>query len=729
MTTVDRRQFLKSSAAMTGGLVIAFWLPAGKGGYARAQAPAAAPIPPNAFLRIDKDGTCTVMVKHLEFGQGVTTSLPMLVAEELECDWAKVRAELAPAAPQYAHTVFGVQMTGGSSSVINSYDQLRTVGAQARTMLMQAAANQWKVKVSEVRAEKGFVLGPGGRKLSYGQLADAAGKLPAPEKVALKPAKDFKLIGKPTRRLDSGDKVTGKALFGLDVQRPNLHTALILHPPVFGAKVASFNADKVKGIAGVTHVVEIRNGMAIVAKNFWAAKQARDALTVEWELGPNAKNSTEAMRTQFRALAQTPGKVAHPGGDPAALQAATKKVVAEYEVPFLAHAPMEPLNCTIEMRGEGAEIWVGSQFQGVDLPAAAQALGLDASRVKLNTMLAGGGFGRRANPVSDYVIEACQVAKAVKVPVKVMWTREDDIRGGYYRPMYAHRVEAGLDGSGKVVGWKHVVVGPSILGGTPFEPMMVVDGVDPTSVEGITERPLAIPNMKLQSEGMPYDMPNLDVTLHSVDTGIPVLWWRSVGFSHNGFVVESMMDELAAASGKDPVEFRRALLGKNPRALRVLDLAASKAGWGSALPPGHARGIALVASFFSVCAQVAEVSLEGGKPKVHRVVAAFDCGQVVNPMTVEAQVQSGIAFGLSAALHGKITFKDGRVEQSNFHDYPVLRMNEMPRVEVHIVSGGEQPTGVGEVAVPPIAPAVCNALAALTGKRVRSLPLDDMKWT
>ncbi|HET6265980.1 MAG TPA: xanthine dehydrogenase family protein molybdopterin-binding subunit [Usitatibacter sp.] len=727
MANVTRRQFLKSSTAMTGGLVIAFWLPAGR--QVRAQVPAPSAPSPNAFLRIGKDGTCTVMVKHLEFGQGVTTSLPMLVAEELECDWTKVRAELAPAGAEYAHTVFGVQMTGGSTSVFNSYDQLRTVGAQARTMLMQAAANQWKVRPSEVRAEKGFVIGPGGKKLSYGQLAEAAGKLPVPEKVELKDRKDFKVIGKPTRRLDSSEKVTGAAQFGIDVKRPNLHTAVVLHPPVFGAKVASLNAEKVKSVAGVTHVVEIRNGVAVVARNFWAAKQGRDALQVEWDLGPNATVSTEALRKQFRDLAQTPGKSAKKSGDPAAIPSAAKKIVGEYEVPFLAHAPMEPLNCTIELRADGAEIWVGSQFQGVDLPAAAQELGLDPSKVKLNTMLAGGGFGRRANPTSDYVVEACEVARRAKVPVKVVWTREDDIRGGYYRPMYVHRVEAALDPAGALIGWKHVVVGPSILGGTPFEPMMITEGIDPTSVEGIVERPIPIPNMKIESEGMPYHVPNMDVTLHTVPTGIPVLWWRSVGFSHNGFVVETMIDEIAAAAGKDPVEYRRTLLARNPRALKVLETAASKAGWGTPLPKGRARGVALVNSFFSVCAQVAEVSLEGGAPRVHRIVAAFDCGLVVNPMTVEAQVQGAIAFGLSAALHGKITLKDGRVEQSNFHDYPVLRMKEMPRVEVHLVGGGDAPTGVGEVGVPPVAPAVCNALAALTGKRVRVLPLDDMKWT
>jgi isoquinoline 1-oxidoreductase beta subunit len=714
MKTVNRRQFLKSSAALGGALVIGFWLPE-RAGRAFAQPQVQRTAPPNAFLRIGKDGTCTVFVKHLEFGQGVTTSLPMLVAEELGCDWTKVRAELADAGAVYAHTAYGMQMTGGSSSVWNSWDQLRTVGAQARTMLMQAAADQWKVKLADVRVDnKGFVLGPGGKKLAYGQLAEAAAKLPVPEKVELKPAKDFTIIGKPTRRIDSPEKVNGKAMFGLDVQRKDLHTVLVAHPPVFGAKVAKFNADKVKEVPGVTHVVELTSGVAVVARNFWAAKKGRDALQVDWDLGPNANLSTEGLRKQFGDLARTPGKSAKKAGDPAAITGAARTLVADYEVPFLAHAPMEPLNCTVEMQGDGAEIWVGSQFQGVDHPAAAKALGLDPSKVKLHTMLAGGGFGRRANPVSDYVIEACAIAVKVKVPVKVVWTREDDIKGGFYRPMYVHRVEVALDAGGKLTGWRHAIVGPSIVGGTPFEAMMVKDGIDPTSVEGVAD--------------IPYEIPNLDVTLHTVSTGVPVLWWRSVGHSHTGFVVETMIDEAAKAAGKDPVEFRRALLTRHPRLVKVLDLAASKAGWGTALPAGRARGIALVESFGSACAQVAEVSLEKDGPKVHRVVVAFDCGLVVNPLTVEAQLQSAVAFGLSAALHGKITFKDGQVEQSNFHDYPVLRMSEMPKVEVHLVSGGDKPTGVGEPGTPPIAPAVANALFALTGKPVRMLPLDDIKW-
>jgi len=709
-SNVSRRDFLKSTA-LTGALVISFYLPLGGGRKAFAQQPPAkAPVPPNAFLRIGKDGICTVQVKHLEFGQGVTTSLPMLVAEELECEWSKVRAELAPAGAEFAHTAFGLQMTGGSSSVTNSYDQLRTVGAQARTMLLQAAANQWKVKLSDVRAEKGFVIGPGGKKLAYGALAEAAARLPVPQDVKLKAAKDFRIIGKPTRRIDSADKVSGKTQFGLDFQRKNLHTAVVAHPPVFGAKVKSFNAEKVKSVAGVTHVVELSNGVAVVGRNFWAAKKGRDALEVEWNLGPNAGVSTDALGKQFRDTAKGPGKTARAASSPEAYKAAAKPIVAEYELPYLAHAPMEPLNCTVEVRGDGtAELWVGSQFQTVDLAAAAKTLGLDPSKVTLNTMYAGGGFGRRANPVSDYVVEACEVAKDVKVPVKVVWTREDDIRGGFYRPMYVHRVETGLDAQGRIAGWNHTIVGSSIVAGTPFEPMMVKDGIDPTSTEGVADTP--------------YEIPNLNVTLHTVATGVPVLWWRSVGHSHSAFVMETMIDELAAAAGKDPVAFRRELLAKQPRVLRTLDLAAARSGWGSAPPKGRARGIAVHEAFGSVCAQVAEVSLQGDTIRVHRVIAAYDCGLVVNPLTVEAQVQSAIAFALSATLHGRITLKEGRVEQSNFHDYPVLRMNEMPLVEVHLVPGGDKPTGVGEPGVPPLAPAVANALFALTGKRTRSLPL------
>jgi isoquinoline 1-oxidoreductase subunit beta len=705
---VNRRQFLKATSATT-GLVIGFTL-AATHKIATAQSAPKPNTTPNAFLRIARDGSVTVQVKHLEFGQGVMTSLPMLVAEELDCDWTKVRAEMAPAAPQFAHTMFGMQITGGSSSVVNSWTQMRTVGAAARAMLVSAAAAKWKVAAADCRTENGVVLGPKGQKENYGALADAANALAVPEKVTLKDAKDFRIIGKPTKRIDAPAKVDGSAKFGIDVtpkMLPNLHTALVLHPPVFGAKVKSFNADKVKGVAGVTHVIQTANGIAVVAKSFWAAKTGRDLLVVEWDSARVAKPSTVELKKAFRELAQKPGVVAR-AGNVDALKGAAKTVNADYQFPFLAHAPMEPLNCTVSIKADSCEIWVGSQLQTVDQAAAAKVAGLKVEQVKLNTMIAGGGFGRRANPASDYIVEAVEIAREAKVPVKTVWTREDDMKGGYYRPMFAHRVNAGVDGAGKIVAWDHAIVGQSIMAGTAFEPMMVKNGIDATSVEGVADTP--------------YDIPNMRASLHTVETGVPVLWWRSVGHTHTAFVMETMMDDLASAAGKDPVQFRREYLAKHPRIANVLNMAADKAGWGAPLPKGTARGIAVHESFGSVCAQVAEVTVDNGKINVRRVVAAIDCGLAVNPLTIAAQVESAIVYGLSAALYGEITLKDGVVEQGNFHNYPVLRIDAMPAIEVHIVPGGTSPTGVGEPGTPPIAPAVSNAIFALTGKRLREMP-------
>ena len=704
----SRRTFLKSSAALSGGLLIGLVLPAPRAAFAQSP-PDLGKIPPNAFVHVAKDGTVTIIVKHLELGQGVNTSLPMLVAEELDCDWSKVRYQLADAAPEYVHTVFGIQMVGGSSSVWSSFDQMRTAGAQARAMLVQAAADQWKVKPETLRTENGFVVGAGGKKLSYGQLADAAARLPVPQKVALKDPKSFRLVGKPTRRIDAAEKVEGKARFGLDVQRKGLLTAVVAHPPAFGARLKGFDAEKVKKVPGVAFVVEIENAVAVVANNFWAAKKGRDALEVDWDPGKNAAVTTADLRAKLMAAAKTAGPIARKADDPEAIKSAAKTLVADYEVPFLAHAPMEPLNCTVEVRDGAAEIWVGTQFQTIDQQAAAQILGLKPEQVTLHTMLAGGGFGRRANPVNDYVAEACQIARRVKQPIKLVWTREDDIKGGWYRPMYAHHVEVGLDAEGRIVAWHHTIAGPSILTGTAFEAMMVEEGIDHTSVEGAIDTPYALPNYQLMQ--------------HRVATGVPVQWWRSVGNSHTAFAIESMMDEVAAASGKDPLQLRRELLAASPRVRAVLDLAAAKSGWGGALPRGTARGIAVHQCFGSICAQVAEVSLDGNTPRVHRIVAAFDCGRAVNPLSVEAQVQGGIAFGLGPALFSEITIRNGGAAQTNFHDYRVLRLNEMPVVEVHLVPSDEKPGGVGEVPVPPVAPAVANALAALTGKRVRALPI------
>ena len=709
-TNTTRRQFLKASATAVGGLTIGFYLPGGNK-LANAQAPQAPNLNvPNAFLKIAKDGSVTVQVKHLEFGQGVMTSLPMLVAEELECDWTKVRSELAPGAPVYAHTMFGMQITGGSSSVVNSWVQLRTVGAMARTMLISAAANQWKVDAAKCRAVNGMVMGPSGQKSNYGALADAANALPAPDKVALKEAKDFKIIGKPTRRIDAATKVNGAAKFGLDVTAkmlPNLHTAVVRHPPIFGARVGKIDASKVHGIPGVTHVVQISNGVAVVAKTFWAANKGRDALIVEWKMEDGIKVSTEDLKKSYRELAATPGPVAK-AGNIESLKSAAKTVSAEYDVPYLAHATMEPLNCTVALKPDSCEIWVGSQTQTLDQGAAAKVAGLKPEQVKLNTLIAGGGFGRRTNMGSDYVVEAVEIAKEVKVPVKTVWTRENDIKGGSYRPQYVHKVSAGLDANGKISAWDHVIVGQSIVAGTMFEPMMIKGGVDATSVEGVANTP--------------YDIPNMQVVSHSPKSGVPVLFWRSVGHSHTAFVMETMMDDLAKSAGKDPIAFRREYLARHPRFLNVLNLLAEKSAWGSAAPNGVGRGMAIHECFGTICAHVADVSIVNGKIKVLRVVSVIDCGLVVNPLTVTAQVESAVAYGLSAALHGKITMKDGVVEQSNFHDYPVLRFAEMPKMEVHTVPGGSAPTGVGEPGLPPIAPAVSNAVFALTGKRLRELP-------
>lgn len=728
---LSRRRFLRTSTALTGGLVIGFCLPgANRAALAQGQVaspkPAAPPAatavpakpvyPPNAFIRIAPDNSVTVVVGKLEFGQGVLTSLPMLIAEELECDWTQVKSEHAPVAAVYNHPGFGIQMTGGSQSVASSWDQLRLVGAQARTMLVQAAANEWKVPVSECRAEMGKVVHTSGKKLAYGQVADAANKLPLPEGVRLKDARDFRLIGKSTKRLDARAKTNGTAKFGIDVRLPGMLTAVVARPPVFGAKVKSFDIAEAQGIAGVRYVAEIPSGVAVIASSFWAAKSAREKLKIVWDDAAGTKISSDTLRAQYLELAKTAGTPAKQTGDPDAIKTAAKTIVAEYDVPYLAHAPMEPLNCTVELTADACKIWAGTQSQTVDRNAAAKAAGLKPEQVQITTMLAGGGFGRRAVPDSDWVVEAVYVARVVgrateagKTPpaVRVIWTREDDIKGGYYRPAYVHRVEAGIDKEGRAVAWNQVIVGQSILTGTPFEGFMVRNGVDATSVEGAMEG---------------YAIPNVNISLHSPKSGIPVLWWRSVGNTHTAFVKETMLDELAAAAGKDPLDYRKTLLAAGSRELGALTLAADKAGWGKPLPARRARGIAVHESFGSVCAQVVEVSLDGGKIRVHKVVAAIDCGTAINPTGVVAQVESAIVFGLSAALAGAITFRDGKVEQSNFHDYAPLRIGDTPQMEVHIVASSAPPSGVGEPGTPPVAPAVANALFALTGKRLRSLP-------
>ena len=711
MTHPTRREFVKTGVLVTGGLVIAFVAP-GARRFAWAQPDATrAPFAPNAFLRVGNDDTVTVLLAHSEMGQGIWTALPMLIAEELDADWSRIRVEHAPAAPAYAHTAFGIQMTGGSTSTWSEFERYRQAGALARALLVQAAAQRFGVTPADCRTENWVVIA-GNRRARYGELADAAAGLTAPKTVPLKDPKDWKLIGKRTRRLDTPEKITGRARFGMDVQFDGLLTAVVARWPVFGAKVKSFDATRAKAVPGVRDVVQVPTGVAVLADHFWAAKLGRDALTVDWDLGPGASLDSTELRERFRKLAGTRGLSAARAGEVGgALAKAAKTVEAEYYVPYLAHAMMEPPNCTVRIGPDKCEIWTGTQFQTLDQQLAAKITGLEPEQVEIHTTFLGGGFGRRANPTSDFVTEAVHVAKASGKPVKVVWTREDDIHGGYYRPAYVHRARIGLGGDGLPVAWEHVMAGQSILVGTPFEPMMVKNGIDATSVEGVADSPYL------------KEIPHHRVGLHSPKTPITVLWWRSVGHSYNAFVMESLIDELAHAAGKDPVEYRRRLLQKHPRHLGVLDLAAEKAGWGGALPSGHARGVAVHESFGSFVSQVAEVSMQGGRIRVHRVTCAIDCGIAVNPEAITAQMESGIAFGLGAVLHSALHLEKGRVRESNFHDYRVLRLNEMPVVEVHIMPSTEKPGGVGEPGVPPIAPAVANAVFALTGQRLRELPL------
>jgi len=708
--SLNRRDFLKTGMVIGGGLILGFSL---NDSLSEAAIQSSVPFIPNAFIHIGTDDTVTFIVNHSEMGQGVYTSLPMLVNEELQADWNKIKVEAAPVDPAYNHTEWGIQGTGGSTSIRSEWQRLMKAGATGRAMLIAAAADIWKVDPASCRAEKGFVIhDETTRKLSYGQLAEKASQLKPPQDVPLKGEKDYKIIGKSMKRLDTPEKINGKAIFGIDVRIPGMLTAVVAHPPVFGGRVKSFSDEKAKAVPGVKTVVQIESGVAVVADSFWSAQLGADVLEIVWDEGPLAKFSTNEMRKQYAALAKKPGTIARKEGmlPYEVLEKAAKNITAEYEVPYLAHATMEPLNCLVDLRDDSCEIWTGTQFQTNDRNAAARVAGLKPEQVRLHTTLLGGGFGRRANPQSDFVVEAVYVAKAVKKPVKVIWTRENDMKGGYYRPMWHDRIAAGLDEKGNLIAWHHTIVGQSIIVGTAFEQMLVMHGIDETSVEG--------------AKDIPYEIPNILVDLHSPKIGIPVQWWRSVGHSHTAFVVESFVDEVAHAAGKDPYEFRRKLLTEQKRHLGALDLAAQKAGWGKQLPKGHGIGIAVHKSFGSYIAQAAEVSVsQAGEVRVHKVVCAIDCGRIVNPDTIVAQMESGIVFGLSAALHGAITFKNGRVEQSNFHDYPILRMNEMPKVEVHIMPSQEPPGGVGEPGVPPIAPAVANAVFNATGIRLRKLPI------
>ena len=711
-TSPSRRSFLQGAAAATAGLTIGFhW-----SGVPRVAAAAGnGVLAPNAFVRIAPDNTVTVVIKHLEMGQGVYTGLTTIVAEELDADWAQMRAESAPAdASRYNNLRFGkVQGTGGSTAVANSWDQLRQAGATARAMLVAAAAADWNVPPAEITVERGVVKhAASGRSATFGALAGKAAAQPVPANVTVKDPKDFRLIGHRVPRLDTPAKTNGTAQFALDVKLPDLVTAIVQRPPLFGAAVRSVDAAAANAVPGVIDVVQIPAGVAVVGKTFWAAKQGREALKIDWDGSKAEKRGTPELMAEYEALAKKPGTPARKTGEVApALAGAAKRLGASFKFPYLAHAPMEPLTCVVRLTGDACEIWAGDQFQTIDQANAARAGGLKPEQVAIHTLYAGGSFGRRANAASDYIVEAVSIAKALGAdgrPIKLVWTREDDIRGGRYRPMYVHAIEAGLDGKSELVAWQHRIVGQSIMAGTPFAGL-IKDGIDATSVEGAST--------------LPYAIPNIGVELHTTEVGVPVLWWRSVGSTHTAYATEVFLDEVANAAGKDPVAFLKALLKNEPRHLGVLQLAAEKAGWGKPLPAGRGRGVAVHKSFGTYVAQVAEVTAgRDGKIKVDRIVCAVDCGVPVNPDVIKAQMEGGIGFGLGAVLYGAITLKGGEIEQSNFNDYQVLRIDDMPKVEVHIVPSAEKPTGVGEPGVPPVGPAVGNAVFAATGKRIRALP-------
>ena len=705
---MERRDFLHVTGTLTAGLVIGFRIPDRRG---------AVPFVPNAWLQVGTDDVVTLTVDKSEMGEGNHTALAMLIAEELDADWTKVKIGPVPENPAGWSRRMS---TGGSTSVRTSWDILRKAGATARAMLVAAAAQTWDADPTACRTQNGTVTHSGtNHRLTYGQLAQKAATLPVPANPPLKDPNDFRLLGKPTHRLDTPSKVNGTAQFGIDVRMPGMLVASIERSPVFGGKVKSFDATGAKAMPGVRHVVQLEStpwmgtgawgvgtasGVAVVADTYWQAVEGRRALQITWDEGPNA--SLGDIPAKLAALARGEGVTARKDGDTAAaLPAAAKKIEAVYEVPFLHHATMEPMNCTAHARADGCDVWAPTQNQTRAQEVAAEAAGLPKEKVRIHTTLLGGGFGRRLE--SDFVAEAVQLSKAVGAPVKVIWSREDDTKHGFYRPATYNHLAAGLDAQNKPIAWVHQLVAPPIL--LKFGPLQ--NGIDRTLIDGAADIPYAFPNVFVNQ--VAAELP-----------AIPLGFWRSVGASQNAFVVECFMDEVAAAAGRDPYELRRELLQAKPRHLRTLELAATKAGWGSPLPPGHGRGIAVAEWEPTVCAEVAEVSVApDGTVRVHRVVCAVDCGPVVNPDTLEAQMQGGVVFGLSAALYGEITIENGRVKQGNFNDYPVLRIPEMPVVEVHIVASTDALGGIGEPSVPPTAPAVCNAIFAATGKRIRRLPI------
>lgn len=704
-----RREFLKSGAATA--LVLAIGLP--RGPTRGATTAATAPFQPSAFLRIGTDGWVTVICPVVEMGQGVLTAIPMLLCEELDAPFNRVRVEQAPTDPAYDNPLFKVQGTGGSTSIRAFWAPLREAGARARAMLVAAAAQQWGVDPATLRTEQGVVIGPGDRRAPYGTLVARAAKQPVPALPELKKTTQFTLIGQPLPRLDSAIKSNGSAQFGIDAPiLPGRLVAVMARAPLPGARPLRVDDARARAVPGVKQVLAIPNGVAVLATGYWAAKRGRDALTVDWDLGGRAGLSSAAISAELTEAAAQAKAVAHSVGDPTQAIAA-RTVEAVYEVPYLAHACMEPLNCTAWLGPRGLEVWTGTQGQGSARAALSKAIGLPPEKVVIHPMLLGGGFGRRY--ALDFVIDASLLSKLSGQPVQLIYSREDDMAAGYYRPAAVARLKAGLDAEGRPVRLEIGVGSPSIAAASGFQ-SLPDNGVDEQAMEGISDHP--------------YDIAHQRIAYGRAEPGPQVWFWRSVGHSQNIFFIESFVDELAAAARIDPYQFRRALVEKRPRYCAVLDTVADKAGWGSPLPAGVFRGIAVAKCFGSFVAQVAEVSVNAdGVPKVHRVVAAIDCGLQVNPRIIERQVESAIVYGLSAALYGRISYREGRVVQGNFNDYPILRMSEMPKVEVHILSSGALPGGVGEPGTPPIAPAVANAIYAATGKRIRRLPIDpaDLK--
>jgi isoquinoline 1-oxidoreductase beta subunit len=715
----SRRNFLKLAGA--GGLALGVF-PHSATVQASTEARTAGALKPTqqplAFLQIAKSGEITVTINRLEFGQGVQTGLPMILAEELDADWSLVRSRNGSNDPAYFDPLFGMHLTGGSTAIKNSFTQYRELGARARAMLLAAAAAYWKVDVGLLRTQASIVLAPNGRKIGYGELAEAAMALPVPEDVVLKHPKDFRIIGRPTTRLDAGAKSSGRQDFGIDIRLPGQLTAVVAHPPVFGARLASLDDSAARAIKGVKAVLRVPadrggEGVAVVADGYWTAKQGREALKLTWDTAAVEKVDSDRQLTQYRELAQQPGPRKF-DADMAPMSEAPLHLEAEFVFPYLAHAPMEPLNCTVQLSAGKAELWVGTQSAGMEAAAAARVLGLKPEQVMVHVQTAGGGFGRRFNSTSDYVVEACEIAKAARAagldaPVRLLWSREDDIRGGYYRPMHLHRARIGFDESGKVLAWDHVIVGQSIITGSVFEEAMVKNGIDATAVEGMRD---------------PYPLP-MRLTVHHPKLNVPVLWWRSVGSTHTAFVMETLLDEIARSTKQDPVAYRMRLFGdKHPRHSLALQLAVDKSGYGKKeLPAGRAWGVAVHESFESVVAYVVQASVEDGQPVLHRVTAGVHCNLAVNPRSVEAQVQGAAVMGLSMCLQGgAITLKEGIVTQSNFGDFAVPRITDTPDFDVHIVPSADAPTGMGEPGVPPLAPAFANAISRLTGKPLRQLP-------